>query len=310
MSKDATPSPGPIDVLTPPVILLGMHRSGTSLIARLLDELGLFQGDELQEDHESTHFLEIDETLLKRAGATWDNPRPIRGFMENARAADLTVRCLHEDLSGRQIASFLGKKRFGKFGGLAKMDQPWGWKDPRTVFTLPLWLKLFPAAKLVYIVRNGVDVASSLGVREVRELARRVEEFDAKRKKTGRLTSHSLLQRAGFKGSARCLTLDGAFSLWEEYVAEAERQLASVANERRIVNYERFLAEPHDENNGLAALARFCGVSASPDELARAGRNIDAGRARAFLADAELGEFYRRVKDTEWMKHYGYSNLG
>ncbi len=165
MTKEATIDPSPIAVLIPPVILLGMHRSGTSLIARLLDELGLFQGEELQEDHESTHFLEINETLLKRVGATWDNPGPMRGFLENPDATALTVRCLHEDLAGRQVAAYQGKKLFGKHRGLAKFEVPWGWKDPRTIFTLPLWLKLFPEAKLVYIVRNGVDVASSLRMR-------------------------------------------------------------------------------------------------------------------------------------------------
>jgi hypothetical protein len=309
MSKDAINDPGPIHTLTSPVILLGMHRSGTSLIARLLDELGLFQGAELQEDHESTHFLAINETILKRAGAAWDNPAPVRGFIENPQAAGLTVCCLHQDLSGRQITGFLGRKLYGQYRGLARFERPWGWKDPRTVFTLPLWLSLFPKARLVYIVRNGVDVAGSLRVREVRELARRVKEFDAKRRNTGRLTKHSLLQRAGFKGSARCLTLDGAFALWEQYVAEAQRQLAAVPNERMVVNYERFLSEPGDVNSGLAALASFCGLSASTDALAKAASSINAGRARAFLADPGLSEFYGRVKDTQWMKQYGYSTL-
>jgi len=54
-----------MDLQHQPVILLGMHRSGTSLVARLLDELGLFQGAELQDDHESTHFLAVNELLLE-----------------------------------------------------------------------------------------------------------------------------------------------------------------------------------------------------------------------------------------------------
>ena len=68
-----------------PVILLGMHRSGTAMIARLLDALGLFQGSELQEDHESTWFLEINDLLLRRVNAAWDNPDPICSFLENPR---------------------------------------------------------------------------------------------------------------------------------------------------------------------------------------------------------------------------------
>ena len=149
-------------------------------------------------------------------------------------------------------------------------------------------------------------MAGSLRVREKRELARRVGEFDAKARQ---LTSHSMLERAGFKGSARCLALDGGFSLWEEYVAEAEAALAAGANERTVVNYERFLADPHDPEEGLAALARFCGLEATGAAVDKALAQINAGRSRAFLSDPELLAFYRRVKATPWMKHYGYASL-
>jgi hypothetical protein len=43
-----------------PVIILGMHRSGTSMVSELLDQLGLFVGRELQDDHESTYFLDLN----------------------------------------------------------------------------------------------------------------------------------------------------------------------------------------------------------------------------------------------------------
>jgi hypothetical protein len=284
-----------------PVILLGMHRSGTAMIARLLDELGLFQGDELQEDHESTWFLEINELLLKRVNATWDNPDPISTFLDHSDAFDLTVRCLTDDLSSNRSREFLGRKRTRKSGSLAKYDQPWGWKDPRTIYTLPLWLKLFPGAKLVYIVRNGVDVASSLKVREVRELKRRREEFDSKPASGDR----SKLQRAGFKGSARCLTLDGGFSLWEQYVAKAEQTLAQIDNPRQVIRYESFLTDPAGP---LTDLARFCGVTTDEKAVREAiGKvGVNATRANAFLADPVVSEFHGRVRGTRWMMHYGY----
>ncbi|MBW1793701.1 MAG: sulfotransferase [Deltaproteobacteria bacterium] len=38
----------------------------------------------------------------------------------------------------------------------------WGWKDPRTTLTLPLWLKLFPKARIIHVIRNGIDSALSL----------------------------------------------------------------------------------------------------------------------------------------------------
>src|SRR4051812_23444294 len=76
LSRPLMISPHAIPAARPPVILLGMHRSGTSLIARVLDQLGLFQGSELQEDHESVYFLDVNDTLMKRIGASWDNPSP------------------------------------------------------------------------------------------------------------------------------------------------------------------------------------------------------------------------------------------
>jgi hypothetical protein len=284
-----------------PVILLGMHRSGTAMIARLLDELGLFQGSELQEDHESTWFLELNDILLKRINAAWDNPQPIRGFLENPAAFDLTVRCLADDLSSKRTREFLGKKWGRKSGNLLAYDEPWGWKDPRTIFTLPLWLTLFPGAKLVYIVRNGADVASSLRVREVRELERRREEFDSKTASGDRFR----IQRAGFKGSARCLTLDGGFSLWEEYVQEAERLLDKASNARHFIKYEDFLGEPATP---LTELAQFCDVASDEksvrDVITTVG--VNSTRANAYAADPAVAEFHARVRSTRWMSHYGY----
>ena len=284
-----------------PVILLGMHRSGTAMVARLLDHLGLFQGSELQEDHESIWFLDMNDLLLRRVNAAWDHPSPIRGFLQNPSAFDLTRKCLEEDLASKQTRAFLGRRRALRSGTLVEHDEPWGWKDPRTIFTLPLWLALFPGAKLLYIVRNGIDVARSLRVREQAELDRRVAEFDA-RPAAG---SRTRLRRAGFKGSARCLTLAGGFSLWEEYVEEAERRLATVQNERIVVSFEKFVADPLAH---LPALAKFCGVEASDAALRKALEKVkvNAARANASALDPAVAEFSIAARQSRWMRHYGY----
>lgn len=284
-----------------PVILLGMHRSGTAMIARLLDHLGLFQGAELQEDHESVWFLEINDVLLERVNAAWDNPAPIKAFLANPDAFDLTVRCLETDLSSRYSRQFLGMRRGLEFGILPRYSRPWGWKDPRTIFTLPLWLKLFPRAKLVYIVRNGVDVAKSLLAREQRELERRMTEFESKHP----IGNRTKLQRAGFKGSARCLTVEGGFSLWEEYVAEAERLLAAVPNERIVVQYETFL---NDAAGKLPELAKFCGIESGDDPVKQAIERVrvNPARANAFTSDPTIAAFHESVRESKWMQHYGY----
>ena len=38
----------------------------------------------------------------------------------------------------------------------------WGWKDPRSSLTIPFWKNLFPELKVVFCVRNPLEVALSL----------------------------------------------------------------------------------------------------------------------------------------------------
>ena len=287
----------PVPVARPPVVILGMHRSGTSLVSELLDDLGLFVGHELQDDHESTYFLDLNEQLFSRVGASWDRPLPVLDFLAVPDAVGMTVDALAADLSSRRIRPFFGGRT-----SLAAYGQPWGWKDPRTLVTLPIWLTLFPAAKVVYLIRNGVDVAKSLMVRERKLLATRRERFD---KRMGKASFRSHLDRAGYKGSPRCLTLRGGFDLWAEYVAAGEAHLAGVPVHR--VRYEDLLREPMAH---LPPLARFCGLDDGSAAIAAAAEQIDGTRALAFATDPATAAFYRDVRTDPWMVRYGYHDLG
>jgi hypothetical protein len=287
-----------------PVIVLGMHRSGTTMVAELLGGLGVFLGAELQADHESTFFLDANDLLLRQVNASWDQPGGWMAFLKHPEAVELTVKCLRRDVLSSQVRQYLGLKRYLRERSVEKLEGPWGWKEPRTVLTLPVWLRLFPEARLIHIVRNGVDVAASLRARERRMLRMRVETLE---KRLGRGGRRPALRRAGYKGSARCLSLEGGFSLWEEYAAAGARHLAGVGNERLEVKYEEVLGDPE---GWLGKLAEFCGleVKDSASLRAAAGR-VTAERAHAFAGDAELVGFYEKVRGSEWMRRYGYGDL-
>ena len=45
-----------------PIILLGMHRSGTSMIAGMLEELGLFMGNHKDRNNEAFLFMKLNES--------------------------------------------------------------------------------------------------------------------------------------------------------------------------------------------------------------------------------------------------------
>jgi len=72
-----------IPLRTDPVVVLGMHRSGTTLLTRILSRLGIFMGHKLQVTHEPIFFRDLDNDLLSIAHAAWDMPLNVSYLLEN-----------------------------------------------------------------------------------------------------------------------------------------------------------------------------------------------------------------------------------
>lgn len=281
-----------------------MHRSGTTMVAQLLDELGLFLGAKVQSDHEALYFLETNDLLLNNVNAAWDNPEPFLSFLEQPTAVDMSLRCLRGDLTSRPLRRFLGLKRYFKARSIERFDQPWGWKDPRNVYTLPLWLKLFPQARIINILRNGVDVAASLIKRERVMLQSRQKHFS---RRYSRLSSRSKLERAGYRGSSRCLTPAGAFELWNLYTTRAQAVLQDLPNAQTTIIYEEFLQDPTSHLHSLIEFCQLPGVT--PQAIDQAASKVNTSRSTAFLKDPELRAFYQTVRNVPAMKQYHYDQL-
>ncbi|WP_297444278.1 sulfotransferase [Desulfurobacterium sp.] len=150
----------------PLVIIIGMHRSGTSMLSRILGKLGIFMGWKKEQNNEALFFLRFNDWVLKQAHASWDNPY-------NYTLAGPDFRELMTELANKYIKSirrvqYLGFPDFFKYRSLKELDFPWGWKDPRNTFTLDIWLKVFPNAKIIHIYRNPIDVAESLRKRTLK----------------------------------------------------------------------------------------------------------------------------------------------
>lgn len=141
-----------------PICIIGMHRSGTSMIARLLERCGLYLGSSEQMEgpdesnvfghFEHKGFLEINDALLVHFGGSWVNPPNLRSGWESdpslgelVRRAELLVETFH----GRPF---------------------WGWKEPRTTILLPFWKSIIPNLRVVICVRSPLDVAMSLAKRD------------------------------------------------------------------------------------------------------------------------------------------------
>ena len=166
----------------------------------------------------------------------------------------------------------------------SRPQHPMGLEGPRNTFTLPLWLRIFPDAKVVSIERNGVDVAQSLRAREINILN------DAPRLyRQNRLAFFLRLRRSGFVHSPRCLVLEDGFALWEEYTSQARAAMGQVPAERVLaLRYEDVLDDPV---NWLGRSADFCGLKASQNQIENAVKNIRTDRAKAYESDVRACEF-------------------
>ena len=277
-----------------PTLLAGMHRSGTSIIAKLLRGLGLFTGATLEQNDEPPLLIAINDHLLSFAHASWDVPAPFANVCHNPLIINRLAEVAAELLTSPQnLSSYFPQNQSQR--GLP--TKPWGWKDPRNTITLPVWLKVFPNLKVVYVYRNGVDVACSL---------RRRAEQDFERFLTCPLGS--VAAKAQFL-SLRCLTLENAFQLWEDYYFSWKDFLAACGEEAlpvKPVCYEDFLQSPVDTT---LAIAEHIGLEVTKDMVATACNSVQPARRYAFLRDPELHAFYQSTKDSEAMAYFGYSNL-
>jgi len=106
------------------VIILGMHRSGTSSLAGILEGAGLTLGKVSRQNLfnpkgnlESKKIIDLNDALLRHNGGAWDNP-PARIDWPEAlkQERDLIIRGYRDSLL-------------------------WGFKDPRLLLTLDGWLE-------------------------------------------------------------------------------------------------------------------------------------------------------------------------
>lgn len=273
----------------PPVIIIGMHRSGTSAITRILEQLGIFVGHDLDENHESQFFQGLNKWLLSQSSGAWDNPGAISHLLGDGESVELVLAYLREIVCSPRRRKYVGLRKYLLRSDKDTLSRPWGWKDPRSTFTLPIWLQLYPNAKIIYVERHGIDVAVSLKRRNDGSFRRSRERF-------GRMRGWYWLRpkRGGFAGSVRCRSLDGAFSLWEEYVQRGRRHVQELGPDRALsIRYENLLETPSDH---LALMAAFCGVSPTREQLDETAATLKPERMFAYRTDPSLLQFAQSMK--------------
>jgi GT2 family glycosyltransferase len=141
------------------ICVLGMHRSGTSVIARSINLLGAYIGEEndllpSREENpegfwENKDIVELHENILGAMSSTWDSTLPLpNGWWKLPK-----IKPFKKQLTKLIEDNFLDK-------------QVWIWKDPRTCLLIPLWEEILTELEVdisyVVCMRNPIDVATSL----------------------------------------------------------------------------------------------------------------------------------------------------
>lgn len=286
----------------PPVIVIGMHRSGTSLLARLLQDAGIFLGFRQNRNAEPRLIVDINAWLLRQASATWDRPEGLADLLVDDVSHPWLVDYMDGIIRGPAALRFLGPSRFLRYRSLQSYDQPWGFKDPCTTYTLKYWLDIFPQARVIHIMRHGVDVAVSLEKRRERAVAANLDRYGRRRRFY--LCHPGAPKRRGLAPQPRCRTLDGSLSLWEAYVERASSHVAALGSQAIQLQYEDLLRAPRTT---LDRILSFADVEVEADDFPGKVADLDPKRAHAWTRDEEICEFARANQNR--LRRWGYTDI-
>jgi hypothetical protein len=128
------------DQWSAPIVIGGTGGSGTRLIARLLREMGVDLGTRVNGAEDALSFVPLYDKYV--------NAYLESGAVDTARLETDLLAAIHShvDPAGKPA---------------------WGWKNPRSIFLLPVLDNLIPGFRFVHVVRHGLDMATSANQNQV-----------------------------------------------------------------------------------------------------------------------------------------------
>jgi sulfotransferase family protein len=131
-----------------PLLIGGLGGSGTRVFSRIARHGGRFMGSHVDPQEDATPFWRLYHCFARR-------------YLEQGQRFSPAERT--------KVDTFLDSRVRVHLAGLPGRDQPWGVKNPRSIFMLPYWAERFPGVRFLHIVRNGLDMAYSANTNQLRD---------------------------------------------------------------------------------------------------------------------------------------------
>lgn len=267
-----------------PLILIGCGASGTSIFTECLHLSGIRMGEWTDHNAESLYLQQLNVSILRNLGGSWSD-------------IDFYQRFQSDTFLIQQLADYLRQKmrykfyisHFGYLGTVSlfflknKSSIYWGWKDPRNTLTLPIWLKIFPEAKVLHLIRNGLDVAISIKKREEQRLAQRKFFEDIPIQENPSLES--------------CL------KLWKRYVLIGRSYKERLAHNYLEIQFENFLVSPKEQI--IKALSFYGSINHDIKTIKILTPYIETERTRRF-EEEKYSDFYENFRNDPLLRELGY----
>ena len=238
--------------LTKPIIITGMHRSGTTLLVNLLEKNGVFLGSIQDVNKESIFFQRINRWLVSFNDSYWDNPKTFEGL--NNKDSDLLVLKLKKTLNNRFSNSmFFGYKNIFSNKNFKNYQELWGWKDPMNTFTIDIWKKIFPELSIININRNPLDVSCSLLNRQKKLKIKDKGNIDSFINSFIPLLS---VNKGSIYRSFNLNNIDDCLLLCKKYYEK--NKINNMSNVKNLnINFENLVNNSKDE---ILKIYNFCGI--------------------------------------------------
>lgn len=125
-------------------VVLGMHKSGTTLVSQILHHSGINMG-------------EFDENVSYDKGNKYERQSALALDMEILGAQDDQVIDLRSD-QRIPLADSLRRRMREIIDGCQAEYEDWGFKDPRSILLYDLWVEELPEHRVVGIFRDPAEV--------------------------------------------------------------------------------------------------------------------------------------------------------